>query len=107
MNWITIALIALLSFAYHISDSFGDVAIETGKQKEWHFWGALQAGMFLVVLSFAFYGITWTAAIVCVALVVLRFPVFNLLHNLRKGDPWYYLSDKGIDGYVKRLLKIR
>lgn len=74
---IPISIIIYLLFI--LADSFGDVAIEKGKQKEWHFWGSVLAG--------------------------LMFAVFNLMHNLRKGDKWNYLSDHGIDGFVKRLIK--
>lgn len=89
--------------SYNVSDAAGDVAIELKKQDPWHRWGAVQVGIFYASLSYNLMGFTWyTLIIFCIA-VIVRFPMFTLLHNLFKGDRWDHLSDRGIDGFVKRL----
>jgi len=103
MNTLTIISVIVIYLWYQISDAFGDVSIELGYQAKWHSWGAVQAGLFILVLSYGVYGISWKALIMMISLVILRFPVFNILHNLKKGQNWYYLSDRGIDGIIKRL----
>ncbi|HNX87703.1 MAG TPA: hypothetical protein PKH58_01360 [Paludibacteraceae bacterium] len=104
MNIITISIAALIYLFYQAADAWGDVAIELGHQQPWHTWGAVQAGMFIAVLAFALCGWSWCTVIVSASLVVLRFPIFNLMHNAAKGQRWCYLSDNGIDGLIKKLL---
>jgi hypothetical protein len=98
-------LLIIIYLLYNLSDAWGDVSIELGRQKDWHMWGAVQVCLFYAVLSFALFGFSWYAAICFVGLVLFRLPTFNLMHNLIKGDKWNYLSDNGIDGFLKRLFK--
>ena len=98
-----ITLIILGYISYNVSDAAGDVAIELKKQDPWHRWGTVQVGIFYASLSYIWMGPTWYALLVFGIAVILRFPQFTLLHNWFKGDRWSYLSDRGIDGFIKRL----
>jgi len=107
MSISAIILTIAIYLIYQIADAFGDVAIEFGKQKEWHFWGSVTAFLFICTLSFIMFKVTLYTAYCIVFMSLLRFPVFNILHNLRKGQAWYYLSDHGIDKLVKKILHIK
>lgn len=92
---------------YNLSDAWGDVSIELGKQTQWHIWGAVQVALFYLAISYLAFGISWLSLLTFTVLSALRFPMFNIMHNLIKGDKWDHLSDKGIDGFVKRLLRLK
>lgn len=36
--------------------------------------------------------------------VVVAWPVYNIIINLFTGKKWYYLSNKGIDGIIRKCL---
>lgn len=93
LKWHHLAFVAIY-LLYQYSDAKGDVAIEQGKQGPWHTWGAVTACLFIAVLGFAQFGISWYTPIAVTVLIGLRLPVFNILHNLAKGDKWYYVGKK-------------
>ena len=36
--------------------------------------------------------------------VLLMWPIYNIVINIGRGNKWYYLSDKGIDGILRKIL---
>jgi len=106
MNLIqTVVLLAFI--AYNFADAKSDVAKELGKNRMWHKWDAAQVVTTYLALSYIAFGLTYYALITFASLLIMRFPIFNIMHNLMKGDRWDHLSEEGIDGFVKRLFKLK
>lgn len=68
----------------------------------WHLCGWL-IRFFVFALLFLVNSPIW----LLVVSVVLMWPVYNIGCNIGAKKKWYYLSDKGIDGFLKKLFKLK
>ena len=67
----------------------------------WHMYGWLIRFLVFALLYLA--GSGW---IILSASVFVMWPIYNVACNIGMKKKWYYLSDKGIDKYIKRFLKL-
>lgn len=65
----------------------------------WHVLGWLMRFITFGLLYRA--GANW---IILSVSIVLLWPVYNIAINIGRGNKWYYLSDKGIDGILRKIL---
>ena len=73
-----------------------------GVSKLWHFTG------FLIRLSiFAVMVFLRAPVFLLLITALVIWPLYNIACNLGARQPWYYLSDKGTDGVIKRLFNIK
>ena len=67
----------------------------------WHTAGFVTRG-FIVMIAFVAGGLLWAGIVAFVAWLP-----YNIIINLIMKQKWYYLSDSGIDGFIKKLFKIK
>lgn len=67
--------------------------------KQWHMAGGLIRAL-LIGLVYINSGIYWA-----LGAAFLSWLPYNMIINLLMGNGLFYLSDKGIDGWIKRLIK--
>lgn len=103
-----IQIIILLAYIfYNFADAKSDVAKELNKNRLWHNWDAVQVTLFYATISYLFFGFSYNSALLFIVFLIVRLPLFNIMHNLIKGDRWDHLSDEGIDGFIKKLFKLK
>jgi len=59
------------------------------------------------VMRFIVFGILFRAGanwIVLSVSVVMMWPIYNIAINIGRGNKWYYVSKKGIDGVIRKVL---
>ena len=108
-------LIALFLIAIREGLVIADMQDNTYKSKIlsgwWHKMGMVIRGflilaIFLLVQEHHGYS-SWIFWGYVAASFLLSSLWYNIAINLITGKKWYYLSDKGIDGFIKRLLKLK
>ena len=93
---IVIALLLAVREGFSLRDK---IEPDKGFSKAWHWFG------FLIRLLLA--GIMFQASFnwfLTGIVIVILWPVYNIASNIGLKQKWYYLSNKGIDGILRKLL---
>lgn len=72
---------------------------ENGYSKAWHWFGFLMR--FLVFALVFRLGQSWIYNSIA---IVILWPLYNIACNIGMKQKWYYLSNKGIDGFIRKCL---
>ena len=97
---ISIVIVIAMLLAVREGFSLRD-RIDPGKgySKAWHWFGFLIRLLLAGIMFQATFN-WWLTGIV----VVIIWPVYNIACNIGLKKKWYYLSNKGIDGVIRKLL---
>jgi hypothetical protein len=77
-----------------------DKALKISKQ--WHKVGLVIRFLIVALIAYTTLNVYWI-----VGSVLLSWFGYNIIINLVRGMKWYYLSDSGIDGIIKKLFNCK
>lgn len=104
-KFIIITLCIFFSVAFAIRNAYQrqEVGVRIPKaSKGWHLWEAIVKACFAVVIALLTHDIfhSWFALLMVISIDFFFFP---LILNIRTGQRWDYLSNSGVDKFLKKI----
>jgi hypothetical protein len=101
-DWVAILALCL----YLLSSKLEDWGFIEGKSKLWHSADAAGLGVIVSYVCLDKFGLTWTAAIACIDVLLFWWIFFDIGLNLKRGKPLFYVGSGTIDLTIKWIAQL-